>query len=220
VGVAPNGVAKTDSVTATVITNNPTGYHLTLSTNTNDNCLKPTSATDCSSASYKINSVSSTPTSPSVLNPNQWGVTLSTTFTNPDKGDDNVWFAVPNQSSPADIKTTPTATIGEATTLIFGSKADYSIPAGMYQGTTVITALPNSYTSPPAPTIANITPNTGLPAGNTPLLLLAQTLILLTKSLSTLTKRQPRRRRKLHQRQHRQCHPNHLHHAACHRRHL
>jgi hypothetical protein len=174
-------------VIVTTTTDNPTGYYTTINTNSStDNCLKPTTelSTPCTSlaSNHKINPNTGTlvlnpdgsvnPTSLSTLTNNQWGATLSTNFTNPDKGNDSVWFGIPNDTSPVNIKTStnPTYTgitpTGEDTTVTFGTKVDYSLPAGSYQTTVVFTALTNTY-NPPAPTIASVTPNNGALTGGT-----------------------------------------------------
>ncbi|MDR3125660.1 MAG: hypothetical protein LBU20_01115, partial [Candidatus Nomurabacteria bacterium] len=80
--------------------------------------------TDCSTTTNKISPVTGTVTSPDTLDPNQWGATLATTFTNLDKGDDSVWFQVPNQNSSVIINTTttPTVSTGNSQDLTFGTK--------------------------------------------------------------------------------------------------
>jgi hypothetical protein len=171
----PNTPTKTDTITATTITDNPTGYTTTLTTNSpTDNCLKPIAnlSTPCSSQTHKINPASGTIATPSTLNTNQWGATTATTFTNSDQGDDSVWFAIPNNlASPTDstiaTSTSPTPTTGTSTAVTFGTKVDYSIPAGTYQTTVVFTTVANAYTT--TPTITNITPNSGLTTANTPI---------------------------------------------------
>jgi hypothetical protein len=166
--VAPNAPTKTASLTITTTTDNPTGYKTTLSTNhTTNTCLLRSTDTDCSTTTSKIGPVTGTVASPNKLNPNQWGVTLATTFTNSDKGDDSVWFQIPNQNSPVIINTTttPTPATGDNQNLTFGTKVDYSLSAGNYSNTVIITATANSYSA--TPTISTITPDTGEPTDNT-----------------------------------------------------
>jgi uncharacterized protein (TIGR02145 family) len=166
--VVPGGPAKTGSLFVTTTTDNPSGYTTTINTDSNvDNCLKPTSATNCASTTNKIDPTTGTIATKSALNPNQWGASLATSFSS-DPGQDSAWFAVPvNASSPVTISnsTSPNNPTGTSTQLTFGSKVDLSIPATTYQNTVVVTAVANAYVS--APTITSISPNTGPATGGT-----------------------------------------------------
>ncbi|MDR3125690.1 MAG: IPT/TIG domain-containing protein, partial [Candidatus Nomurabacteria bacterium] len=165
--MAPNTPTKTATITINTTTDNPTGYNTTLSTNHATNtCLLRSTDTDCSTTTTKISPVTGTVPSPDTLDPNQWGATLATTFTNLDKGDDSVWFQVPNQNSSVIINTTtiPTPATGDDQDLTFGTKASYSLIAGNYSNTVVITAVANAYNT--APTITSISPNSGEPSSN------------------------------------------------------
>jgi uncharacterized protein (TIGR02145 family) len=166
-GVTPNTPVKTATIAINTTTDNPTGYKTTLSTNHSANtCLLRSTDTDCSTATSKINPVTGTVTSPSTLNANQWGATLATTFTNSDKGDDSVWFQIPNQDSSVIINNTaiPTVATGDNQDLTLGVKVNYDLLAGNYSNTVIITATANSYSA--TPTITNINPNSGEPSGN------------------------------------------------------
>ncbi|MDR2336761.1 MAG: hypothetical protein LBE03_01500, partial [Candidatus Nomurabacteria bacterium] len=138
---------QTASLVATTITDNPAGYDLKLSTNSEYNCLKTTTVANCN-GSYNISPVLGTNADPStslsVLNANQWGVTLTSSFTGTDKGDDVVWFQIPNKNNAVIIATNSdaTTTTGDITTVTFGAKVDYSIPpansSDPYQATVVV----------------------------------------------------------------------------------
>ncbi|MDR2336622.1 MAG: hypothetical protein LBE03_00760, partial [Candidatus Nomurabacteria bacterium] len=107
--LTPGMPTQTASLTATTITDNPAGYNLKLSTNSEYNCLKTTTVADCN-GSYNISPVIGSlsfdanfnpdPSALSQLDFNQWGATLTSSFTaNTDKGDDVVWFQIPNKNN-------------------------------------------------------------------------------------------------------------------------
>ncbi|MDR2336720.1 MAG: hypothetical protein LBE03_01295, partial [Candidatus Nomurabacteria bacterium] len=168
-GLKPGGEAKTTSLTIATTTDNPAGYTTTLKTKSEYNCLQLVAFSDCSN--YKIDPVTGTLTALSMISPNQWGATLADLSTSPntDKGNDQVWFAVPDggentQPVTVDSSSFPTATTGTPVIVTFGVKVDYSIPADTYLATVVFTAMANDY-RPDSPTITSVSPSYGSMSG-------------------------------------------------------
>jgi hypothetical protein len=170
--LSPNNFGS-DNFTITTTTENPTGYTTSISTNSpTETCLiRPSDITNsktCSTATNTIASVSGSVDSagtiaPSTLLTNQWGVSIASSFSaNPSQ--DNVWFKIPDNSTPSIIQSSPTATsdTGETQTVTIGAKVDFTLPATTtgdeYQNTIVITAVANEG-GYPEPTITNISPN-------------------------------------------------------------
>jgi hypothetical protein len=171
--VTPTGNTRTTAITVNTITDNPTGYKTTLSTNSStETCLRrPTDGTNCSNAVKTITASPNLFTNPNTLGINNWGATLAGAFTKPDVGDDAVWFGVPNITSPALIKNSDssTTTSGEPQTITIGTRVNHSIPAtnstNPYTNTLVFTSVANAYTA--TPTITSITPSSGSPTATT-----------------------------------------------------
>jgi len=119
IGCAQNNV--------TVTTNNPTGFTLRLSMQTNDQPLRR----DGNSLTHMINPIPTT-----VIGENEWGFSLNSGTS---------WLAVPPMSNPAVIRTTTVATptTGETTPVFFGARVNHTIPAGQYSGHVTFTAVAN-----------------------------------------------------------------------------
>jgi hypothetical protein len=131
----PSGTFGSSSNTATVKTNNPTGYVLSIATDTDDSNLKHTSLSDVISPT---NGTWSTKTS---LQTNTWGFTL----TNNPQDSQTVWSAVPNKQTPLTIKTTNQANeTGDSTNIFYGVKVDMTKPAGVYQAIVTYSVLAGS----------------------------------------------------------------------------
>jgi hypothetical protein len=121
--------------TLAIKTNNPTGFTLSISTNSASNALNHVSL-----LSTSIAATSGTWTTKSTLANNTWGFTL----TSSPSDNQNVWTAVPSASSPLQIKSTngPNETIlGDQTTINFGAKVDLTKPSGKYQTVVVYTVV-------------------------------------------------------------------------------
>jgi uncharacterized protein (TIGR02145 family) len=133
---SPSGVFAF-SPNAVSVKTNLDGYKLTISTNSTSNTLNHAAL-----AGVGIAATGGTWATKSVLSNNTWGFTLSSSpgFDQP------IWAAVPNVSSPLQIKSTsvPNETSqGDQTVVNFGTKVDLTMPAGKYQTTVVYTVEAN-----------------------------------------------------------------------------
>ncbi|MFV0484687.1 MAG: glycine-rich protein [Candidatus Saccharimonadales bacterium] len=115
--------------TATVVTNNPSGYILQISMVSSEQALLK----DGNDQTNKIN-----PATTNTLGANEWGISLTNVA--------GSWMAVPTLSSPYILKQSNVATAdsGEATDIWYGAKVGFDMAAGSYTGKVVITAVPRS----------------------------------------------------------------------------
>jgi uncharacterized repeat protein (TIGR02543 family) len=134
--------------TATVTTNNPTGYTLSISTNKastnpdstanpNSKALKHLSLNEYIASTANTctwnNTTSSLTNTNSTLANNTWGFTLTST-----NRDSQKLCQVPDKDNPLTIKQTVAANeTGDSTTIFFGARVNLSKPSGTYQ--TVVT---------------------------------------------------------------------------------
>jgi uncharacterized protein (TIGR02145 family) len=169
----PGDPTSIKTITLTTTTDNSTGYLTTINTKDANTCLRPASAdplTTCDliNSTNKISPVAGTltadPADLSLLQPNQWGIAKSATFTHPDAGNDPVWFQVPAAPLTIDSDSDPSGTnndgaTGNAQPLTFGAKLDYTLPIATYQTNIVFTASTNPL--PPATITSLSTTNAG-----------------------------------------------------------
>lgn len=136
------GMQSTDAITATVETNNYTGYTLYMSATTeNTSLLHNSSAAEIPST---------TNSSLANLAVNTWGYNTSDV-------NQTTFLAIPPLSSPAVIATKNTQTgPSEQVTLTYGAKANFSLKSGNYSNTLVFTGVANAL---PLPTISSVSPS-------------------------------------------------------------
>jgi hypothetical protein len=156
------------SFTSTVTTNNPNGYHLTLSTNSDEQNMYLNGYSNPDQYTT-ITPVTGSLTNPNPLTANTWGYAfakqptpnhhttgLVTSGFNDDysiltsldltanQAQTTKFAPVPNKQNPNLIKQTNSpATNGDYTTIYFGASADTSLRAGSYGQTVVWTVVRN-----------------------------------------------------------------------------
>ena len=141
-GVTPvaGGSQSSVSDTATVSTNNPTGYTLTL-----QDADATTTLTD---GSNTIAASANTPAAPAALANNTWGFAVPalgsfdasySVLTNASSSASK-WAGVPASGSPFTVYSHGTTASGVATTVWYSTKADTTKPAGDYNDGVVYTA--------------------------------------------------------------------------------
>ena len=136
-----SGVLETEDVIATVSTNNPTGYKLTMHAITNDTALRHTNT---------VNSLpSTTNTTASTLANDTWGYGNGPTAT--------TFLAIPAPSAAVSLKTTAGPTASDDVAVTIGVKISTASASGTYHNTLVFTATTNYV---PTPTIINVSPTT------------------------------------------------------------
>ena len=143
----------TSDVTATVSTNNPKGYELSVGMKTPEQCLRKSadSSNACGTIDGhdKIAQLASTMAVES-FTVNAWGASL-TPYTS--------YTPVPPSSAAAwTLKTTAVNTANDATTLRIGAKVNMDMSVGAYMGTIVFNAVANAL---PTPVITSISPDLG-----------------------------------------------------------
>ena len=135
----PLGFEVTEEITASVSTNNVTGYTLTMSTTTYNTALIHANSTD--------NMPSTASLTPAPLPVNTWGYNEGTGAI--------TFLEVPSVLSP-DIIATSAAPIDDDITIVaIGAKADVNILPGTYSNTLVFTAVANYV---PSPMIDSVSP--------------------------------------------------------------
>ena len=144
VSPASGAAVSTASNTVTVVTNNSTGYDLTLSTTgTERNLVK---------GSDTIAAHSGTWASPSTLATNTWGYRIDsagtfgsgpTSVLNSAASSSQTWAGVPASTSAQNIKTSSTNTSGggDVVTVWYAMSADATKPSGNYTNSVVYTAV-------------------------------------------------------------------------------
>ena len=152
----PAGTFASAQSDVTVKTNAP-NYNLSLSTNST-----VASSQNLTSGSNNIPATAGTFSSKTALANNTWGFTLTAS---PAPGD-AVWSKVPVSGGDITLKSDQASddTVGDTTSIFYGTKVDTGQPSGTYTATVVYTAVSNSF---PSPTITSLSPNTGSTAGGT-----------------------------------------------------
>ena len=145
--VAPDssGRISSQSNSATISTNNSTGYTLQLSTTSTSRNLTRSGGSDT------ITPSSGTSGAPSALAANTWGFRVDNlgTFGSGTFLESNVatssfsWAGVPALASPTTIRTTSTTASNEATTVWYAMRAASDKPSGNYVNTILYTAVVN-----------------------------------------------------------------------------
>jgi hypothetical protein len=130
-GISLVGAPKqliTDYLTAKVKTDNPSGYNLDIES----------SDVDLTCINDQTKKILALPNSSAMVD-NHWGYAVGSTETIPTN-----WTGL--TALPVTIKTFPTATdltSGDDTTIWFGARVDYSLPACKYSGALTITVISN-----------------------------------------------------------------------------
>jgi hypothetical protein len=121
------GILYTDSLIATVTTNNPDGYNLTIESS------QPNLKCTIGASDYYINALSTTPGS---MVDNRWGYGTGSTLP-------AAWTGVTSSpSSPLSSSTSATPESGTPTTVWFGTKFNHAQPAcSSYTTTVLLTAV-------------------------------------------------------------------------------
>ncbi|MDR2063787.1 MAG: IPT/TIG domain-containing protein [Candidatus Nomurabacteria bacterium] len=139
---SPSGIFGTATSVATTITNHPNGYSLSISTD------KPSSDPHAKDLKHLLSddyvtgtantctwSGSSLDNTTVPLSVNTWGFTLSTS-----NRDAEQLCQIPSSSAPLTIRATAQENAtGDVTSIHFGAKIDFAIPAGEYQATIIYT---------------------------------------------------------------------------------
>jgi uncharacterized protein (TIGR02145 family) len=165
-----NGSVVSGGMTLNVSTNNPTGYHLTMKSNSLNMVNTVNNA-------YSLSPVSGSIAVPNALSNNTWGFAIPKTQTNASglisSGFDNTyaiednnqnseshWAAVPVTDTT--IKSTSSSTQNDATSIFFGAKGTTELASSAYTAEIVFTTLANDV---PSPAISSISPDSGSQAG-------------------------------------------------------
>jgi hypothetical protein len=155
---AAGTLIQSSTQTASVATENPTGYTLTAKATTANNCLRHSdySSTACASVdnAYKINSQSVASTT--AFETNAWAIS---------KDGGTTWLKVPASSESAlTLKDVTSAVTNDSTTIKYGAKPDLSRRAGAYSASVTYTltakalALPTiTAVDPPSATVGSAT---------------------------------------------------------------
>lgn len=139
-----SGSATSAADTVTVATNDSDGYTLVLE--------MEGESTDLENGSDDIPAHAGTQGTPTTLANNTWGYRVASVGgfgagnMTPQSNQENLagtFAGVPENGSPNTIKTTSAPTSGDATTVLYGVKADTSNPDGTYTNTVVYTATAN-----------------------------------------------------------------------------
>lgn len=144
------GTPLSENVTATVSTNNITGYYLTMNT--------PTAVTNLIHTVNGSVIPSTTNSSAASLAVDTWGYNQNSSITN--------FLAIPPLGNAATIKTTTGIANEDPTTVTFGAKIGLSLAAGTYQQRVIFTATTNEV--PALPTVTGFSPTYGVQAGVKP----------------------------------------------------
>jgi hypothetical protein len=130
------GAVATGKHTVTVVTDNPTGYNLFISTNTSSNNLVRNGG-DANNSNDRLTAINGTIDTPRALTNGTWGFKP----TDPDDEIPTTWIGVPIISNRitaiAKTTATPEAPDGDQTAIWYGVKANTTTSAGDY-GITVV----------------------------------------------------------------------------------
>ncbi|MBQ9019759.1 hypothetical protein IJ096_00295 [Candidatus Saccharibacteria bacterium] len=133
-------VVTSDTVTVNVGTNNPSGYTLSLSSNSSENALLK----DGTSTTYTIPTLSSPTTSTTWASDNNLNNKWGFTHNNTDLLPTNTYLGVPaSTTSGTTIKSTTSPANTSETNVTFATKIDETQPAGSYENTVVLSAVAN-----------------------------------------------------------------------------
>ena len=146
---APGGTLVTEEITATVGTNNPTGYTLTMKAEGNNTALTHTNGTNT------MPSTTAPLATPATLPVNTWGYNKGAGA--------STFLRIPPLSTPDTLATGSAPTNGDVTIVTVGAMADINAVAGVYTNGLVFTATANYV---PAPTVTSVS-HTSAEAGNT-----------------------------------------------------
>ena len=144
---APTGSLASQSLVATVSTNNSTGYKLQINSLTNNTDLvnvldpnqpntSPNPTTPLVPTLPVITSTNAPFGAPATLSANTWGYSSTPPPT-------TTFIRIPPLSTPDTLKNTLVPDVASTTTLTFGTNLDSSLPSGDYTGTIVLTATGN-----------------------------------------------------------------------------
>lgn len=153
--VAASALTTRDLV-VTVSTNNQTGYRMYINMKTTKQCLRrlQNQGASCPVTNMSINPLAGA-TAVGSFPENYWGVSVSP-FAN--------YYPVPGSTStPLDLKTINTATLGDNTIVRVGAKPNIRLPVGDYYEVVVVSAVMNPI---PVPVVTSISPTWGLPGTN------------------------------------------------------
>ena len=150
-----NETLATGNLIATVSTNNPVGYALSVNMKTDEQCMITIvdDGTSCSALSSirKLAQLPSTDMLAASIPTNTWGGAV-TPFTN--------FNPIPAASSSAwNLHVATEGVINEQTVLQIGARADMLVVPGLYRNTIVVNAVANPL---PVPVITDISPDQGV----------------------------------------------------------
>ena len=127
----PRAHLAINSVTLTADTNNPSGYTLTMSTNSNETKLSHLTRPDSIASIDSNTNLANFPS-------NKWGYSLNSSDYN----------TIPALTNPATIDSTTAPFSQRSTTVDFGAKANQDLASGTYQNTVTFSAVANYVSNP------------------------------------------------------------------------